>query len=66
MVLETCMEKEEALLSAKEKVGEAVEALEEVLPDAAEELIWIQENLARELREFRAQMSQSASAGELI
>ena len=43
-------EKEDILKSAREKVGEAAEELEEILPDTAEELSWIWESLRDEIR----------------
>ena len=42
--------REDVLISAREKIGEAVEELEEVLPDTAEELSWIWETLREEIR----------------
>ncbi len=46
-------EKEEAISTARERVSEAVEALEETMPDTAEELVWIRDQLSQEL--FRLQ-----------
>ena len=45
--------REDVLISAREKIGEAVEELEEVLPDTAEELSWIWETLREEIRATR-------------
>jgi len=42
-------EKEEVLIRAKEMIGETVEALEEILPDVAEELGWIRESILGEI-----------------
>ena len=55
-------EKEEAICAARERVGEAVDVLEEMLPDTAEELSWIRDQLSQEL--FRLQHSISVSADE--
>ncbi|MBR3837132.1 MAG: hypothetical protein IKJ74_03215 [Clostridia bacterium] len=41
--------KEEALSLAKEKIAEAAEALEEILPDTSEELVWLGETVGEEL-----------------
>ncbi|MBQ3074613.1 MAG: hypothetical protein IJC26_00965 [Clostridia bacterium] len=45
--------KEEALSLAKEKIAEAAEALEEVLPDTSEELVWLGETVGEELLAVR-------------
>lgn len=50
--------KEEAILFAKEKVSDASEAIEELLPETAEELDWIETILAKELFSLRAQRSE--------
>ena len=55
-------EREEALLLAKEKIAEAAETLEEILPDAAEELGWLKENLREEILSVRAERVESADA----
>jgi hypothetical protein len=47
--VEQFYEKEEVLVRVKEMIGEAVEALEDILPDVAEELGWIRESLLGEL-----------------
>ena len=52
-------EKEEALSSAKEKVAEAEEILEEFLPSTAEELGWIRENLVGEILVARRESAES-------
>ena len=41
--------KEDAILFAKDKLEDAAQALEEVLPDASEELSWMREQLIKEL-----------------
>lgn len=51
--MEYLQEKEEALSLARERVAEAAEALEEILPDTAEELVWIRENIREELLSAR-------------
>jgi hypothetical protein len=58
-------EKEEALLLAKECVGDAAEALEEYLPDTSEELVWIRETLLRELIVLQSKIGEAAGNGEL-
>jgi hypothetical protein len=45
--------KEEALSLAKEKIAEAAEALEEILPDTSEELVWLGETVGEELLSVR-------------
>lgn len=49
-----CENAEEALSAAKEKVSEAVDILEDVLPDTAEELSWICENIREEILAVRS------------
>ncbi len=57
-------EKEEAILIAKEKVAEAVDVLEEALPDTAEELNWIRSQLLQELMRLQNKMALRAD-GEI-
>lgn len=47
--------KEEAILFAKDKIEDAAQVLEEVLPDASEELGWFRENLVKELQNIRGE-----------
>ena len=56
-------EKEEAICTARERVGEAVDALEEMLPDTAEELIWIRDQLSQELIRLQNRISVCADEG---
>lgn len=51
---------EEALSQAKEKVSEAADILEELLPDTAEELSWIRENIREEILAVRSGESMLA------
>ncbi len=60
MTLEYQQEREEALAGAKEKVAEAVELLEELLPETAEELSWIAENIHQEWLTARASFAMCA------
>jgi uncharacterized protein with HEPN domain len=53
-------EKEEAILTAKEKVTEAADVLEEALPDTAEELNWIRSQLVQELMRLQNRMTLQA------
>jgi hypothetical protein len=53
--------KEEAILFAKEKVSDASDAIEEILPETAEELDWIETILAKELLGIRMQRSEQVS-----
>lgn len=57
--------KEEAILFAKEKVSDASDAIEDFLPETAEEMDWIEGILAKELTLVRTQRSEQLSlAGE--
>ena len=58
--------KEEAILSSKDKMEEAAEALREFLPDLSEELNWFLEELAEQLclvRGERLSLLESALYG---
>jgi len=57
-------EMEEIVSSAKEKVGEAAEALEAFLPDTAEELSWIRESLNDQILRLRSAENESIDQGE--
>jgi DNA polymerase III delta prime subunit len=65
MSYEAFCEKEEALNAAKENVSEAAGALEEILPETAEELNWIRGQLVRELIDLHTRMQEAADVGEL-
>ena len=54
--------KEETLSFAKDKIFEAEEALEAVLPSVAEELGWIRENLVGEILVARRNAREEASS----
>ena len=56
--------KEEAILFAKEKVEDAGEAIGEILPETAEELVWIGGILGKELILLRTERSLQSSLVE--
>lgn len=52
--MEYQQEREESLEMAREKVADAAQILEEILPEAAEELTWIAENIREEFLAVRS------------
>ena len=53
-------ETEQMLSEAKEKVSDAADILMEILPEAAEELKWMCENLREEILSVRTSMQSFA------
>lgn len=47
--------KEEAILFARDKIEDAAQALNEILPDTSEELGWLGEQLSKELQSIRGE-----------
>ncbi len=64
MSMEWMNAKEEAILFAKEKVEDAGEAIGEILPETAEELVWIGGILGKELILLRTERSLQSSLVE--
>lgn len=62
MKIDFYKEKERFLTMAKESIGDAVENLEHYLPDMAEELCWIGENLLSEILTARSTAMELADA----
>ena len=57
--------KGEAFLSAKEKIAEASQALEDFCPEIAEELTWYAEQLVSLLTELQTEQNFLADGGDL-
>ena len=64
MSIEWMNMKEEAILFAKEKVADAIESIEEILPETAEELDWIKGILGKELIGLRSERSQQLALAD--
>lgn len=64
MKIDFYKEKERLLTLAKEYLTDAVESLEEYLPEMAAELRWIGENLVSEILSARAAAGYLADGGD--